>query len=137
MSAMRWRAYRSPVATAAALFMLAACAAQEPTHNACVVANNSGFMVVGGGGGEVRITVAQNGQPCDMALTIRGGAVGGGTITTPASHGTASVRLLNLETIVSYTPAHDYVGSDRFTVEYGMDFVETVDVDVVPLPAKP
>ncbi len=39
-------------------------------------------------------------------------------------------------TVVSYTPAHDYVGTDRFVVDYWPNFIETVDIEVMP-PAKP
>jgi hypothetical protein len=77
-----------------------------------------------------------NGKPCEMFIMNNKGAIGGGKIVTPATHGTASLRVVYEATIISYTPAHDYVGSDRFTVAFGSDFTETLEVEVVPSPTK-
>ena len=110
----------STILIAVALAALSACAYETPTRTACVVARESGF--IGAGGGEERITVAQNGSPCVMATSVRGGSMGRGQITLPPAHGTASVRVAAEATLISYTPAPDYVGADSFTVNFGPDF---------------
>ena len=79
----------------------------------------------------------QNGKPCEMFIMNNKGAVGVGKIVTPATHGVASLRFVYEATILSYTPAHDFVGSDRFTVALGSDFLETMDVEIVPSSTKP
>ena len=83
------------------------------------------------------MTVVQNGKACETYIMNNKGAVGVGKIVTPATHGTASLRVVYEATIMSYMPAHDYVGSDRFTVAFGSDFTETLEVEVVPSTAKP
>jgi hypothetical protein len=115
----------------AALVALSACANQTPTRTACVVAQQSGF--IGAGGGEAHITVAQNGSPCVMATSVRGGAMGEGQVTSPPAHGTASVRVAAEATLISYTPAPDYVGADSFKVSFGPNFDVMVQVQVVPV----
>ena len=136
MSAKKWRVHRKTVAAMAALFILAACAGQQqPTPSTCVVPHQSGF--IGGGSGEERMTVAQNGKPCETYIMNNKGAVGVGKIVTPATHGAASLRVVYEATYISYTPAHDYVGSDRFVVAFGPDSIETVEVEVVPSTNKP
>jgi hypothetical protein len=130
------RQHRHLLAVGTALLVLLACTAQQqPTPSTCVVAHDSGF--VGAGGGQEHITVSQNGQPCVMAMDVGRGAIAGGAIAMPATHGVASVRLSNDTSVISYIPAHDYVGSDRFVVDFGPNFRETVDVQVVPSAAKP
>ena len=115
----------------AALVALSACANQTLTRTACVVAQQSGF--IGAGGGEAHITVAQNGSPCVMATSVRGGAMGEGQVTLPPAHGTASVRVAAEATLISYTPAPDYVGADNFKVSFGPNFEVMVQVQVVPI----
>jgi len=132
MSAKRWWAHRTAVA---ALLILTACAEKPPTPSTCVVPHASGF--IGTGSRQEQMTIMQNGKPCEMFIMNSKGAMGGGRIATPATHGAASLRFVYEATIISYTPAHDYVGSDRFTVAFGSDFIETVDVDVVPSSTKP
>jgi hypothetical protein len=83
------------------------------------------------------MAMMQNGKPCEMYIMNNKGAIGGGKIVTPATHGTASLQFLYEATALSYTPAHDFVGSDRFAVAFGSSFIETVDVEVVPSPTKP
>jgi hypothetical protein len=119
----------------AALGTLCACTGQVPTRTACVVAPVSGF--VGAGGGQTRITVAQNGDPCVIAASIRGGAMGQGTIETPPAHGDATVQVTADATRISYTPARDYVGDDAFKVALGPNFIISVSVSVVPVAAAP
>ena len=114
-----------------ALVALSACANQTPTRTACVVAQQSGF--IGAGGGEAHITVAQNGSPCVMATSVRGSSIGEGQITLPPAHGTATVRVAAEATLISYTPAPDYVGADNFKVNFGPNFDVTVLVQVVPI----
>ena len=125
----------TPICAMAGLLVLAACAAQQPTPTACVVAHSSGF--VGGGAPTERITVTQNSLPCEMATMIGKGTVAAGTIAVPPSHGVATTRLVNGETLIAYTPTRDYVGGDRFVVSFGPNFSATVDVQVVPSAAKP
>jgi hypothetical protein len=117
------------------LFVLSACAAQQPTPTSCVVARESGF--VGGGAPPERITVLQNAQPCEMETMIGRGSVDAGSIVTPPMHGVATVRLSNGTSLIGYTPARDYIGSDRFVLSFGPSFSETVNVQVVPSAAKP
>jgi hypothetical protein len=116
---------------AVALAALSACANRTPTRTACVVAQESGF--IGADGGEEHITVAQNGSPCVMAISVRGGSMGQGRITLPPVHGTASVRVAAEATLISYTPAPDYVGADNFKVSFGPNFEVMVQVQVVPI----
>jgi hypothetical protein len=130
----RWARWNAVVAMAA-LFILTACAKPPPTPDTCVVPHQSGF--IGTGSGQDRMTMMQNGKPCEMFIMNNKGAVGGGKIVTPATHGTASLRVVYEATILSYSPAHDFVGSDQFAVAFGSDFTETVDVQVVPSSAKP
>jgi hypothetical protein len=110
-----------------------ACVSQVPTQSACVVAQESGF--IGAGGGQTQITVARNGSPCEIAVSIRRGPMGQGEIATPPAHGTATVRTAAEATVISFTPAPDYVGEDRFKVTFGPNFAVTVLVQVVPIAA--
>jgi hypothetical protein len=110
---------------------LFACASQQPTQNACVVAHGSGF--VGAEVGQEHITVAQSSNPCVIAATIGRGAMGQGAIATPPTHGTATVRTITEATLISYTPAHGYVGADGFEVAFGPNFSVTVSVQIVPV----
>jgi hypothetical protein len=135
MNAKSWRTYRSAVAAVAALFILTACAKQHPTPDTCLVPHQSGF--IGAGSGQDRMTMMENGKPCEIFIMNNKGAIGGGKIVTPAAHGTASLRVVYEATILSYTPAHDFVGSDQFAIAFGSDFIETVDVQVVSSPTKP
>jgi hypothetical protein len=135
MSAKRRRARRNAVTGVALLFILTACAKAPPTPDTCVVPHESGF--VGAGNRQERMTMMQNGKPCEMFIMNNKGAVGVGKIAIPATHGVATLRVVYEATIISYTPAHDYVGSDRFTVAFGSDFTETLEVEVVPSTAKP
>jgi hypothetical protein len=135
ISVKRWRAPRNAVAAVAALFILTACAKPPPTPDTCVVPHQSGF--IGADNRQERMTMMQNGKPCEMFIMNNKGAVGVGKIVIPATHGVATLRVVYEATILSYTPAHDYVGSDRFTVAFGSDFTETLEVEVVPSTAKP
>jgi hypothetical protein len=135
MNAKSWRTHRSAVVAVAALFILTACAKQQPTPDTCLVPHQSGF--IGAGNRQERMTMMQNGKPCEMFIMNSKDAVGVGKIVTPATHGVATLRVVYEATIISYTPAHDYVGSDRFTVAFGSDFTETLEVEVVPSTAKP
>jgi hypothetical protein len=119
----------------AALFILTACVKQPPTPDTCVVPHASGF--IGAGNRQERMTMMQNGKPCEMFIMNTKGAVGVGKIVTPASHGVAGLRFVYEATVLSYTPAHDFVGSDQFTVAIGSDFIETVEVGIVPSSTKP
>ncbi len=130
MSAKRLRVRRNAIFAVAALFILAACIDQKPTPNTCIALHDSAF--IGTGSGQVQMTMVQNGKPCEIYIMNSKGAIGGGKIVTPAAHGVASLRFVFEATYISYTPAHDYVGSDRFAVSFGSDFVETVEVEVVP-----
>ena len=132
-----FRANRHPIALVVAPFILAACSAQQPTPTptTCIVPHQSGF--IGAGSGQVQMTMVQNGKPCEVFIMNSKGAVGVGKIVTPATHGTASLRFTYEATSLSYAPAHDYVGSDRFVVAFGSDFTETVDIQVVPSKSKP
>jgi hypothetical protein len=134
MSAKRWRASRNAVVAVAALFILTECAKQPPTPDTCVAHHESGFIVAGSGQG--RMTMMQNGKPCEMYIMNSKGAVGSGKIVAPATHGIASLRFVYEATVISYTPAHDFVGSDRFSVAVGSDFMETIEVEVVPSATK-
>jgi hypothetical protein len=117
-----------------ALIVLSACSAPPPTRDACVVAHVSGFL--GAGTAEEHITVAQNGSPCVIDASIRGGSMGQGEIAMPPTHGTAAVLVTAEATQVSYTPAPSYVGADRFDVAFGPNFTMTVLVQVVPIAAS-
>jgi hypothetical protein len=135
MSAKGWRAHRNAVAAIASLFILSACAKQQqPTPTACIVPHQSGF--IGAGSGEERMTMVQNGKPCETFIMNSKGAIGVGKIVTLAAHGVASLRFDYEATYISYTPAHDYVGSDRFVVAFGPDSIETVEVEIVPSKTK-
>jgi hypothetical protein len=89
-----------------------------------VVAHESGF--VGAGGGQERITVAENGSPCVIAAAIKQSSMGQGEITTPPSHGTATPPTTAEATFISYIPAREYLGEDRFAVAFGPNFNVTV-----------
>jgi hypothetical protein len=135
MSAKRWWAHRNAVAAMAALFILAACAKQQqPTPTACIVPHQSGF--IGAGNAEQRMTMVQNGKPCEMFIMNSKGAIGVGKIVTLAAHGVASLRFEYEATYISYAPAHDYVGSDRFVLAFGPDSIVTVEVEIVPSKSK-
>jgi hypothetical protein len=135
MSAKRCRTHRNVVVAIAALFILTACAKPPPTPDTCVVPHQSGF--IGAGNRQERMTMMQNGKPCEMFIMNNKGAIGVGKIATPATHGVASLRFVYEATVLSYTPAHDFVGSDQFTVAIGSDFSETLEVDIVPSSTKP
>jgi hypothetical protein len=132
LSAKRWRAPRNAVVAVAALFVLTVCAKPPPTPDTCLVPHQSGF--IGAGSGQQRMTMMQNGKPCEMFIMNNGGGIGGGKIATPATHGAASLRFTYEATVISYVPAHDYVGRDQFAVAFGPGVIETVEVDVVPKP---
>src|SRR5215469_12181385 len=118
----------------AALGALCACSTSRvPTKTACVVEQVSGF--VGASVGQTRITVAQNGDPCVIAASIRGGSMGQGTVETPPMHGNVTVEIAAEATRISFTPARDYVGNDAFTVAVGPNFTIEVSVSVVPVAA--
>jgi hypothetical protein len=131
----RWRPHRKLVTAIVAPFILAACVKQPPTPDTCVVPHQSGF--IGTGNRQERMTMMQNGKPCEMFIMNNKGAIGVGKIATPATHGVASLRFVYEATVLSYTPAHDFVGSDQFTVAIGSDFSETLEVDIVPSSTKP
>jgi hypothetical protein len=135
ITVQRWRAHRNVVMAMAALFILTACVKQPPTPDTCVVPQESGF--IGAGNKQDRMTMMQNGKPCEMFIMNNKGAVGVGKIVAPATHGVASLRFVYEATVLSYTPAHDFVGSDRFTVAFGSNVVETVEIQIVPSSAKP
>ena len=136
MSVKKWRAHRKTLAAMAALFILAACAGrQQLTPSNCIAPPQSGF--IGARNGEERMTVVQNGKACETFIMNNKGAVGVGKIVTPATHGAASLRFVYEATYISYTPARDYVGGDRFVVAFGPDSIETVEVEIVPSPTKP
>jgi hypothetical protein len=118
-----------------ALVALSACSNRQLTQDACVVAPVSGFVATGRA--EDHLTVAQNGSPCVIDASIRGGAMGNGTIATPPTHGTATVQVTAEATQISYTPEHSYVGPDAFVVSLGSEFTISVSVQVVPIAAKP
>jgi len=120
----------------AALTALSGCASQQqqPTQTACVVAHESGF--VGAEKGQARITVARNGSPCTIAAMIRHGAMGEGAVAVPPAHGTAAVGITGEATVITYTPARDYVGADSFDVAFGPNFTMTVLVQVVPAASR-
>ena len=100
-----------------------------------MIPQESGF--IGTGNGQDRMTMMQNAKPCEMFIMNNKNAIGGGKIVTPATHGVASLRVVYEATIISYTPSHDFVGSDRFAVAFGSDFTETMEVEVVPSSTKP
>ena len=126
-----WDTVRSTsFAACVASVALSACAPpQVLTQDACLVADVSGF--IGAGGTQGRMTVARNGAPCVIRLSIRDNSMGDGTVTTPPAHGTATVRVTAEATLISYTPAREYVGPDRFDVAFGPNFNVAVAVDVV------
>jgi hypothetical protein len=135
MSARSWREHRNAAVGIAALFILTACAKAPPTPDTCVVPHQSGF--IGAGNRQERMIMMQNGKPCEMFVMNNKGAVGVGKIVAPATHGVASLRFVYEATILSYTPAHDFVGRDQFTVAFGSDFIETLEVEIVPSSSKP
>ena len=110
---------------------LSACAPHVLTQKACLVGDVSGF--IGAGSAQGHITVAQNGAPCELFLSNRGGSMGDGTVATPPANGIATVRVTAEATVISYTPAREYIGPDRFDVAFGPNFNMTVAVDVVAL----
>ena len=118
-----------------ALIALSAYVNQKLTQRSCVVAHEPGF--VGAGGAEVRITVAENGSHCVIAVAIKRSSMGQGEITTPPSHGTATPRTTAETTLISYKPAREYVGEDRFAVAFAPNFNVTVFVQIVPVTTGP
>jgi hypothetical protein len=118
----------------ALLITLSGCAKQKLTQSECLVAHESGFVDTTGN--QQHITVAENGSPCVIGMTLRGRIAPGGQIGTPPVHGTDSIRDLATATLISYTPARDYVGDDRFEVVFSRDFNTTVLVQVVPLKSE-
>jgi hypothetical protein len=123
------------VLASSALFILTACEKHAPTPDTCIVPHESGFVTAGNR--QERMTMMQNGKPCETFLMNNKGGIGVGKIVAPATHGVASLRFVYEATVLSYTPAHDFVGNDRFTVAIGSDFTETVDVAIVPSSSKP
>ena len=115
----------------AALIALSACANQKLAQGSCVVAHESGF--VGAGGGEERIKVIENGSPCVIAAAINKSSMGQGEITIPPSRGTATLRTTAEATLISYIPAREYLGEDRFAVAFGPNFKVAVFVQIVPI----
>jgi hypothetical protein len=116
------------------LIALSGCTSQQPTQSACVVAHESGF--VGTEKGQERITVAQNGRPCTIAVMIRQGSMGEGAVVVQPAHGAATVRIAGDATEITYTPARDYVGADSFDVAFGANFTMTVLVQIVPAASR-
>lgn len=123
----------------AALFLVllgCGCSHQELTQNSCVVHPASSFAGAGRSSGD--ITVARNGSTCDMAFVLNNrtgsGFVSDPQLITGPAHGSASVRMSNGAAVMTYTPARDYVGPDRFVVSFGPSYTLSVSVAVVPLP---
>jgi hypothetical protein len=134
-----WRCMKLMGVVALLLSVSSACAKQELTQSHCVVAHGSSF--VGTTGNQEHITVAENGSPCGMEMVGNarrlGGQFGlGGQIETPPMHGTASIRDTPYATVITYTPAPNFVGDDRFMVTFGPDFNATIFVQVVPVARK-
>lgn len=112
---------------------LSGCAQQQKlTQHTCIIGHASGFA--GTSGDREQITVAQNGDPCVMDMSM-GRNEGGlrGEIVAPPTHGTASVQTTPYGAQLVYAPARDYAGDDMFETAFGPDFNVTVLVRVVAL----
>ena len=74
------------------------------------------------GGASTSVTMSMNGTPTPFALTLNATDVNPSdtltwSISSMASHGTASVSGTGTSKAISYTPTTDYVGSDSFVVQ--------------------
>ena len=115
--------------TVTAFLVLSGCASPKPTRSTCVVAHEFTFMSTGSM--EQQITVARNGSPCVVAMGLGHSGIGGAVVAVPPDHGKAAIRALEESTLISYTPASDYVGPDKFDVAFGPNFTVKVFVQVV------
>jgi hypothetical protein len=113
--------------------VLSGCAQQQKlSQHSCIIGRASGFA--GTNGNREQITVARNGDPCVMDMSM-GRNEGGirGEIVEPPTHGTASVQTTPYGAQLVYAPAPDYAGDDMFETAFGPDFNVTVLVRVVAL----
>jgi hypothetical protein len=118
------------------LIALSGCAQQQKlTQHTCIIGHASGFA--GTNGNREQITVAENGDPCVMDMSM-GRNEGGlrGAIVTPPTHGTASVQTTPYGAQLVYAPARHYTGDDMFEAAFGPDFNVTVLVRVVSLEGR-
>ncbi len=116
-----------------ALIVLSGCAQQQKlTQHTCIIGHASGFA--GTSGNREQITVAQNGDPCVMNMSM-GRNEGGlrGEIVAPPTHGTASVQTTPYGAQLVYAPAPEYAGDDMFETAFGPDLHVTVLVRVVTI----
>ncbi len=88
--------------------------------NYAIVANFAGLPVITEGA-SVLVTMSRNGAPTPFGLTLHATDAEGDTITwsisTAASHGTASASGTGTSKAVGYTPNSDYIGADSFVVQ--------------------
>jgi parallel beta-helix repeat protein len=70
--------------------------------------------------GPVSVTMSVNGSPTPFDLTLHASDLDGDTITwdisVAAAHGNAAVTGTGTSKIITYTPNHNYAGTDSFTV---------------------
>ena len=111
MSVNRWRAPRNAVVAVAAVFILTVC--QSRRQHQTPVSSPINLALSALGSGQQRMTMMQNGKPCEMFIMNNGGGIGGGKIATPWRPMVRQVfGSLYEATVISYVPAHDYVGRD-------------------------
>jgi hypothetical protein len=94
-------------------------------------------------GASTNVSMSQNGSPSPFNLNLHATDVDGDAITwsinTPAGHGTASASGTGTSKAISYTPVHDYIGSDSFDVQVsdGNGGTDTITVNVTITAVEP
>jgi len=95
-------------------------------------------------GASTNVTMSEDGSPTPFSLTLHATDMDGGdtltwSISTPASHGTASAIGTGISKAISYTPALHYTGPDSFVVQVsdGNGGTDTITVHVTITAVEP
>jgi hypothetical protein len=85
-------------------------------------------------GAATSVFMNRNGSPTAFSLTLHASDVDGDPITwsisTAASHGTATASGTGLSKVILYTPTTDYVGTDSFVVQVSDGLGGTASITV-------
>ncbi len=85
-------------------------------------------------GATTSVFMSRNGSPTAFSLTLHASDVDGDPITwsisTAASHGTATASGTGLTKVISYTPTTDYLGTDSFVVQVSDGLGGTTSITV-------
>ena len=110
-----------------------------PTATVTVTVNAVNDAPVMTGGDSTSITMSEDGSPTAFSLTLNATDVNADTLTwsisTAASHGTATASGTGLSKVIGYAPVANYNGSDSFIVQVtdgALTDTTTVNVTVNP-----